>query len=409
MQAATVKKGLLVLVLLGLSAILVGAIAMRVIGEEAGSNSYALLAEAFLNGKLSVERCFDGDCAVFNGQTYIIFPPVPALLVMPFVALWGADFAHFMVISLALFVLTGALWWQIFLRIGCDNALAALLVVAFLFSTPVHHVTLRGDSIWFFAQIVAVTLITLAIWSAFVWRSPIAVGLFIGLALLTRQMSILYMPFFFVLTTPADRSIFAVDRAAIIRLLKLALFPALAIAIYFAYNYVRFGDMLQTGYAYIFPAEQATDQDNFIEFRVREVGLFSKDYLLYNVLYMFLQGPHVEFAGKYLTELKGLDAGGVALFIGAPFLLFYFLAKWDRNFLFASLTILVIAGVTLFYHSNGFAQYSIQRYTLDWLPLAMLFVAVAVRNENKAILGLLVAHGMVLTIGMQGVAFLVNR
>ena len=410
MTAAAIKKGLLGLVLLGLAAILLGALALRVMGEEPGTNSYALLADAFLHGRFWVERCFDDDCALFAGKTYVIFPPVPALVAMPFVAIWGADFAHFMVISVALFALTGLLWWQIFQRIGCDQALAILLVVALLFSTPVHFAALRADGIWFFAQIVAIALVTLAIWSAFVLHSPLAVGLFIGLAFLTRQMSILYMPFFFVLMTPSDRSIFRIDREALARFLKLAIFPAIAIGIYFLYNYARFGDVMQTGYAYIFPAELADPKtDNFIEYRVRELGLFSKDYLLYNLLYFFVQGPHVEFAGKYLTELKSLDAGGIAVFIGAPFLLFYLLARWDRNFFFATVTILVIAGVTMFYHSNGFAQYTIQRYILDWLPLAMLFVAIGVKPENKGILGLLVAHGMVLMIAMQGVAFLVNK
>ncbi len=410
MNAAVIKKSLLTLVLLGLAAILVGALALRVMGEEAGSNSYALLADAFLHGRFWSERCFDGDCALFNGRTYVIFPPVPAVLAMPFVAIWGTGFAHFMVISVALFALTGLLWWQIFSRIGCEQALAALLVVALLFSTPLHFVALRGDGVWFFAQIVAAALVTLAIWSAFVLHSPLAVGLFIGLAFLSRQMSILYMPFFFVLMTPADRSILGINREAIARLAKLALFPAIAIGIYLLYNYMRFGDPLQTGYAYIFPAERANaEMSNFIANRVRDIGLFSKDYLLYNLLYFFVQGPHVEFAGKYLTELKALDAGGIAIFIGAPFLLFYLLARWDRNFLFATLTIVVIAGVTMLYHSNGFSQYSIQRYALDWMPLAMLFVAIGVKPENKGILGLLVAHGMVIAIAMQGVAFMVNR
>jgi hypothetical protein len=57
-----------------------------------------------------VDRCFDIDCAVFGGRTYIVFPPVPALVALPFVAVFGTGFAGFIALGAATAGLTGLLW-----------------------------------------------------------------------------------------------------------------------------------------------------------------------------------------------------------------------------------------------------------------------------------------------------------
>lgn len=405
------RGALLTAVLGGLVFILLAAIAFRLLGEQPESNSYALLADAFLQGRFDAARCFDLDCALFKEKIFVIFPPVPALIALPFVAIFGVSFHHFIALGVLCFVITGLVWWQITRQYQTDYRLALLLIAAFLFATPLQYVVLRSDGVWFFAQAVAAMLTSLAIWSALVKRNAWLVGLFIGFAFLTRQMSILYMPFFFVLMTPPNRSIFAVNSESIKRLLKLAVFPAIAIGIYFAYNYARFGDPMQTGYAYIFPPEWDALGDpaaEWIEDRVQKLGLFHRDYLLFNLMHFFVQGPDIEFSGKYLTEMSGFGDKGIALFIGAPFLLYFFLAKWDREYLFAALTIALIAGVTFFYHSNGFSQYSVQRYVLDWLPLMMLFVVRTVQRDNLGIFALLVVQALFLNVTMQALAFVAN-
>ncbi|WP_109314942.1 hypothetical protein [Pseudovibrio ascidiaceicola] len=402
---------LLTAILSGLVFLLLAAIVFRMIGEQPESNSYALLAEAFLQGRFDASRCFDLDCALFEENIFVIFPPVPALIALPFVAVFGTGFHHFIALGMFCFLITGLVWWQITRNYQTDYRLALLLVAAFLFATPLQYTVLRADGVWFFAQAVASMLTSLALWSALIKRNAWLVGLFIGLAFLTRQMSILYMPFFFVLMTPTDRSIFAINSESIQRLLKLAVFPAITIGIYLAYNYARFGDPMQTGYAYIFPPEWDTLGDpsaKWIEARVQELGLFHRDYLLFNLVHFFVQGPDVEFSGKYLTQMSGLGDKGIALFIGAPFLLYFFLAKWNREYLFAGLTIALIAGVTLFYHSNGFSQYSVQRYVLDWLPLMMLSVVRTVRQDNMGIFAMLVVQALFINVAMQALAFAAN-
>ena len=115
---------------------------------------------------------------------------------------------------------------------------------------------------------------------------------------------------------------------------------------------------------------------------------------------MFLAGPHVDFTGRYMTEFAGFDTNGASLFLVTPLLLVAFLARWDRSFWFGLATCAVILGLTLFYHSNGYSQYSAQRYALDWLPILLIFVARGMKPAYAGPLAVLTVYAMAVTLGM---------
>lgn len=379
-----------------------GVLGLGVLRETAGSNSYAILADGWLHGRFDVDRCADNDCALYNGKTFVIFPPVPGAIVLPFVALFGVDFHFFMPLSVLAFALSGWLWWRIARHAALGRDLAILLCLLILFATPLFFVTLRGDRVWFFAQGWGFLFATAALYCAVVSKKAVWAGLFIGMAFLSRQMTILYLPLLYVLLLDPDTPLFRIEGAAIRRALALAAFPVLAVAIYLAYNQVRFGAPLETGYSYIFPRswETGAAAGLFSRERVRELGIFSGGYFLFNAIYMFFAGPHVEFVGRYKTELGGFDVNGASLFLVTPALLLALLAKWDRGFWFGLGIVAVILGMTLFYHSNGFSQYSAQRYALDWLPVLLLLLTRALAPAHTGLLGVLTAYSMAITLGM---------
>jgi hypothetical protein len=374
---------------------------LGILRETAGTNSYALLADGWLNGRFDTDRCFDTDCALFQGRTYIIFPPLPAAIILPFVALFGVDFHFFMPLSVLVFALSGWLWWRIADHQALAREAAPLLVLLVLFATPLFFVAVRGDRVWFLAQNLGFLFSTAALYFAIVRPRALLVGLFIGMAFLCRQMTILYLPFLYVLLLDRDTPLLRIDMAAVRRALSLAVFPVVALAIYFAYNYARFGSPLETGYAYIFPIEFSDGSPaTFLENRVRDLGIFSDRYFLFNLIYMFIAGPHVEFSGRYMTELSGFDVNGASLFLVTPVLLLALLANWDRAFWFGVGTVVLILGLTLFYHSNGFTQYAAQRYALDWLPILLVFLMRGVRPQYVPPLAMLVAYSMMVTLSM---------
>ncbi|MFC7054306.1 glycosyltransferase family 87 protein [Hansschlegelia quercus] len=353
---------------LGLCGALVAALLMRLVTETGGVNSYALLADAFLHGRFDSPTCFDSDCARLpDGRIFVIFPPVPALVAAPIVALMGPGAHGFIAITTVLALITGWSWWTIAGRLGLGREAQIWATAAFMFGAPAIFVTLRGDNVWFFAQAVGLALVSVAFVAALDRRLLLA-GVLIGLAFLSRQMALFLAPFLFVLSRPKGAPLIAFDRRTILDAVKLGAPILAAIGVYCLYNWVRFGAPLDTGYAYI-AAYPAADDRNFITWRVLDKGLFNKDYFLSNVAYMFLQGFHIEFAGKYMTEIHGMDGLGTSILAASPFVFYAIYAKVDAKLLVGAIVIAIVGGITLFYHSNGFSQQNVQRYALDWLPV----------------------------------------
>ena len=398
------KRIFIALILGGLVLAFLAVMGVAILREVAGTNSYALLAEAWLNGRLDTQgACFDADCAVFDGRTYVIFPPMPAFIISPFVAIFGSSFQLFMPLSILAFGTIGLIWWKIAEHESRSRELTTLITLTVLFATPLFFVALRGDRIWFFAQLWGFLFSSAALYFALVRRDALLAGLFIGAAFLSRQMTILYLPLLYVLLIERDAALFRINVTVIKRGLTLAAFPILAVAIYLTYNYIRFGSPLDTGYAFIFtevPTATGVGAGEFLRLRLHDIGMFAPNYFLFNAIHMFLQGPHVEFTGTYLTEMGSFDKNGASLFLVAPVLLLALLAPWRRDFLFGLLTCGVILGLTLFYYSSGFSQFSAQRYALDWLPVLLVFLTRGLKPEFGLPASILIGYSMFVNLGM---------
>jgi hypothetical protein len=396
--AESTAKRIAISVLLGaLVVAFLAVLGLGVLHETGGTNSYAALADSWLHGRLDSDGCFQSDCAYFGGRSFIIFPPLPAVIALPFVALFGSGFHGFLPLAVLALAASGVLWWRIAARLTGARDLTMLLVLVVLFATPLFFVTLRSDHVWFLAQSFGFLFTSAALYCALMSRNTLLAGLFIAASFLCRQMTILYLPFLYVLLLD-EEPLFRIDGAAVKRLLALAAFPLVAIAAYMAYNYARFSAPMETGYSYLYNDPGHVSQ--FIAHRVLELGLFSPHYLLFNVVYMFLAGPHVEFTGRYMTEFAGFDTNGASLFLVTPLLLVAFLARWERSFWFGLATCAVILGLTLLYHSNGYSQYSAQRYALDWLPILLIFVARGMKPAYAGPLAVLTVYAMAVTLGM---------
>lgn len=399
-----VVRGLLVLTL-GLAAVLCAGLALRVLGETGETNAYALMAEAFLSGRLDVSGCFDVDCAIFDGRTYIIFPPAPAVIAAPFVALFGVSFAGFVLLATALSGVAIALWWRIFRAMKVERETAVWLLLAMAFGTPLYFVTIRGDGVWFFAQSSAFLATTLAIWAVLVKRNLVLAGACVGFAFLSRQMTIFVLPFLFALSLKPEEPLISFRRSHVLAVLKLGVPVAIAVGIYLLLNYVRFGHPLDTGYGYIGVIPNA---ETFLTDRIDAFGLFSSEYVLFNAFHLFFQGFHVDFAGAHLTELGQIDILGTSLLAASPFVLLVVFAPLRRPVVIAALCALAMIVPMLFYHSNGFTQFNVQRYVLDWMPMLVFALALAIRPALRPALAVLATYAIGLNVIASAVAYLTH-
>ncbi|AWN49568.1 hypothetical protein DK419_27195 [Methylobacterium terrae] len=384
------NRTLAVLAALGALALL-GLLVLRGALRDPGLNSHGALADALLHGRLWIESCPEIDCALFQGRTYVIFPPLPALVALPFVAVFGfPGFKGFVLLAMALGAISLWAWHRIFRALDVEEPDALWLLAAIAFASPLFQVTLRAEGVWFYAQSVGFLMTTLSLWAVICRRSLPLAGLFVALAFLCRQMAIFYPLFLLLLALPRHEGWRETARGLMRPVLLAGIPVAIALLAYVAYNYARFGSPTETGYAFIHNPGSA----GFIWRRITEVGLFSRDYVLFNALYLFLQGIHFEFGGPYLTQLTGIDRSGSGLLVMSPWLLLAFYARLDRAFAAGALVIAIIAGITLFYHSNGADQTATQRYTLDWLPILIVLMLRGERPRAFAALPLLVTWGI---------------
>lgn len=365
------EKALLAVCLTLCTALGLWLLARGILRDAAGMSNYAALADAFLHGRLDVASCPEGDCAVRNGKTYVIFPPLPAWLIMPVVAFTGAEAFRGMFFFSLVQILAALFFWSRMLpALGAGKPHTLWLVLAMAFASPLFYVALKGNGVWFAAQASGFLFMTLAIAAIVLWRSLFLAALFVALAILCRQMAVFYPLFLYFLFLKADECVLPDTRR--LRAIALAALPVVAvIAALFAYNFARFGAAFDTGYGSIVPPEGS----GVLAERLRAGGLFSPDFVLFNLYYLFMQGFHAEFGGPAQTSLAATDMKGAALLIASPWLALLFYTRLDRAGVAGLVTIAIIAGITLFYHSNGMNQVYTQRYALDWIPIAMVLLA----------------------------------
>lgn len=394
--AAPLRSKALAAIAAACALVLLAVIVLRALTETGSTNSFALVADSFLNLRPYVTGCFDVDCAIVDGRSYVVFPPLPGVIAIPLVAAFGLDTAGFTAIALAAMALSIWLWKRILNRFDVDGEVMPWLLLAIAFASPLFYVTLRSEKVWFFAQALAFLFVTASIHEALAKRMLTA-GIAIGMAFLCRQMSVFYVPLLLLMAFKPEEPLFRITMERLRHAFMLTLPVLCAIGFYFAYNYWRFGNPLDTGYAGI------VFGDGMLKQRTDEFGLWNKAYVPYNAFYLFFQGFHAEFSDARKLTITGLDNGGVGILAASPWLLFLFFVPLRRFTLFAWMLIAGFVITLLFYHSNGFSQYNTQRYVLDWLPVALVMLAI-VFNQGMAkggwidVLKPLVVWGMVLNL-----------
>ena len=143
---------------------------------------------------------------------------------------------------------------------------------------------------------------------------------------------------------------------------------------YLWFNAARFGSPFDTGYNYL-------RVNDFLLLRFKDYGLFSPAYVLFNLIYLFVQGFHVDFTAP--NQLSGLeiDPFGTSLLAASPFVLAAFFARRDRLVWAAWAVVALTAFVTLFYYNNGWVQFNAQRFTLDFWPVLLIPLALGLKAQ----------------------------
>jgi len=146
-------------------------------------------ADAFLHGQLSltVPRPPNlNDWVLKDGRWYVSFPPFPAVLMMPFVAVAGLSFND-VAFTLLFSAANVALLYRLLRRLQPERAEweHGAFALIYGFGTLAWSCGIRGE-VWFTAETIGVTLTLLYLHASLGARHPVLAGLAVACAAITR-------------------------------------------------------------------------------------------------------------------------------------------------------------------------------------------------------------------------------
>ena len=317
---------------------------------------------------------------------YVSFPPFPAVLMLPFVAIWHLAFNDVLFTALwaalnpvLLFLLLQDLARRGFSRRSSSDNL--WLTLMFGVGSVYYFCSVVGE-VWYTAHVVLVTAAIGFAWASLEAARPWRAGLFVALAGACRPSG-LYMSLFFLLEAATATGLWkpqgsghrlSADRAALkafaAKLVRYAI-PVLVIqAVLFLHNWVRFEDPTEFGHRYLNIAWQE---------RIAHFGLFNYHFLSRNLAAALVLLPRILARYPYVK----ISQHGMSLLVTSPALA-YTVVPGERSRLTTPLWLATLATAlpTLLYQSSGYIQVG-YRYSLDYMVFLMMILAVRNRPLSR--------------------------
>jgi hypothetical protein len=353
--------------------------------ERVNLDAFVPLADALLHGRLHVADPMPWIEHVdrAGGGWYVPYPPMPAITVLPFVAVFGAGFDQGIAAAL-IGGLNVAILWTLLGKIGVAPLPRSALTVAFAVGS-VHWWAAGVGTSWLFAGINGVFYALLTMWLALDRRWPLVAGVLLGCAAASRLpvgLTVpLYLALFAGLAAPPrlrwpDRAGF---RAAALFLAGLAL-PMALVAVY---NAARFGSPFDFGYEKIGGV--------LTEPWYRE-GILSLSYIPRHIEAIFFRGFDLRDGVFPYFRPNWM---GLALTFSTP--IYFWLVNLRRRepLVVYGLIAVALALLPIITHGNvGEAQFG-YRFSLDVAPILFLLLGIVFRRQISRGALLAIAAGVV--------------
>jgi hypothetical protein len=383
-------------------------------------NHFAFLADAWLHGRHDLggrppDYSGGNDWALFQGKWYVSFPPFPAMLMLPFVALArGPDNFYDGQFVVWLAGIGPAVLFLVLEKLRRDRQSGrsekdnVFLSLLFAFGTVYFFTAVQG-TVWYAAHVVGVALMALFVLVSIDAKRPVLAGALLGCMFLTRVTTVL-VAIFFVFeaayascmyphhSAPSEprhmaeqgpfsarlRTVWRdLDKGVFARKIALFSIPVM-VALAFAsfYNFARFGDANPTAFGHEYL------QVGWLH-RIQTWGLFGYHYLGRNLATMLTGLPWRPPLAMTNAAFGGvpfkINGHGLALWYTSPFYLWHLwparrLDWLGLGALFAALGPLI---VNLFYQNSGWVQFG-YRFSNDYAILLFVLLAMGGRRFGKA-------------------------
>lgn len=335
-------------------------------GEGADLNYFILLADAFLHSRLYLldNPPHLNELINLHGRYFVVYPPMPAILLMPFVAIFGTSFPQ-PYLSILLSAINVSLSYLVFLKVFGKKSIAFWLSLLFAFGTMQWYHAEVGSA-WYVAHIVALFFLWLLLLEILTKQRLFLIGLLIGGAYLSRLPAILSIVF--VLIYLHQRFFDPAHKKLGLRnlfLLGLGLTPA--ILLNWGYNFLRFGVIHDSAYTLL----PIFDEPWY------KYGLFSINNIPVHLIEVFFAPPIFRSTPPYIIPSLSVMS---LLFITPAFFLIIF-SKFRQKLMLSSVIIILIMALPgLMHGSSGFTQFGF-RFALDYLPFLLILTGSGLQNK----------------------------
>lgn len=310
---------------------------------------FTRLADAFLQGRyyLTEHPPWLSELVPHSaGKYFVIQPPMPAILSMPFRFLFKDTFQQ-QFLAHILGALTVILTMVLSFRIKRDWKLSIWSGFLIGLGSIVWYLSATG-SVWYLGQVSSLLFLTAALVESFGKKRPILMGIFIGAAFLSRIHTILSLPLFIFLLGANKKNV-------IKKLILMGMGMAPFFLFNFFYNYIRFGTILDKGY---FLVPGILSEPWFSK------GMLSIAYIPEHLKILFLGLP------KILTHFPYIEPSwlGLSILITTPAFVFALEPSLKENLvklLWLSITLIFI--LVALRGGTGWTQFG-YRYAVDFYP-----------------------------------------
>ena len=354
-------------------AIVASIVLLLTTGSEPTEFDYFVrLADAFLHGRLYLTEApsWLNELVPGGGGWYVVYPPVPAILLLPFVALFGLDLQQNVASSVYAGITVG-LAWLLFGRFALTTRARLLLTAVFGFGTVFWYVAVVGSA-WYLGHVGAVLFSTAAVILAIDRRWPLLVGLLLGLAAISRLPVALACVGVLLLVLrvgwPIRLPVGEERRAFVQRVVLFGAGMAVPVGLYFLYNIARWGTLLDQGYTRI----PGVLEDPIYA----KHGIFALEYIPRHIHAIFLRG------WNYVDDPPFMQPSwwGLGLFLTTPLYLWLARARLQDWRVLGSVVAVALVAIPIVTHGNvGVTQFG-YRFSLD--AQIFLFVVLATVFER---------------------------
>ena len=357
---------------------------------------YVRLADAFLHGRLYLldnpswlNELIPNPAGV---GYYVVYPPLPAVLMMPFVAIFGLGlnqtlfglFFAAATVPLAYLVARDVLR-KLKPEVQVKRSVCVWFAALFGFGTIFWYLASIG-SVWLIAQVMSAFFLFWALQEFFSKNRPWLVGLLVGASFWCRLPTALAIFFFALLAIwqQGQPDIKGKIKSSMPYLLKLAAGMAVFVLLNFAYNYARFGT-IQDVALWMIPGIQ--NEPWFSK------GLFSFAYITDNLV-PFLTGlPIITSTAPYVQ----FPMTGMAIWVTTPAFVFALKSKWRDSTTIAAWIAVVSIALVIF--TKGLSGWGFgYRYAMDFYPLLFLLTVRGMGSELKWYHKVLIIVGIVVNL-----------